>query len=66
MRKVKNNIVGAVLLRASVIGATVTMPEKVAAQSGYVQLAGATLAIPYLVERNKDFDDHTGDSGFDY
>ena len=64
MRKGKKKLVGAVVLSASVIGATVTLPEKADAQSGYVQLAGATVAIPYLGERNKDFDDHTGDDTF--
>ncbi len=57
MRKGKKKLVGAVVWSASVIGATVALPEKV--ESAPVQVAGATQqVIPYLGQGNKAFDDH--------
>jgi hypothetical protein len=62
MRKGKKKLVGAVVLSASVIGATVALPEKV--ESAPLQIAAATgqPAIPYLGGGNKDYDDHRSDN----
>jgi hypothetical protein len=63
MRKGKKKLVGAVVLSASVIGATIALPEKVEAQSAPVQVAAATNApgIPYLGQGNRSSDDHPND-----
>ena len=62
MRKGKKKLVGAVVLSASVIGATIALPEKV--ESAPVQVAAATgqPGIPYLGQGNKSTDDHRNEN----
>jgi hypothetical protein len=64
MRKGKKKLVGAVVLSASVIGATIALPQQV--ESAPVQVAAATgqPAIPYLGQGNRNSDDHPSDRTF--
>jgi hypothetical protein len=59
-RKGRKKLVGAVLLGASVVGTTMTLPEKVAIGAG-VEVQLGPNGIPLLGQGNKTADDHRDD-----